>query len=102
MTGPVTVYKRVQPAEAYLYDGTNAQAIVAWAGNHAYIAEAQRIDGTDAEGEPVWVTYDALYIITDRGDTVVEPGDHIIRGLVGEYYPITPQAYAAGWREGPA
>jgi hypothetical protein len=84
MSGPVTVYKRVQPAEAYLYDGTNAQAIVAWAGSHAYIAEGH------------------LYIITDRGDVVVEPGDHIIRGLVGEYYPITPDAYTAGWREGPA
>jgi hypothetical protein len=84
VTEPVTVYKRVQPAEAYLYDGTNAQAIVAWSAGHAYIAE------------------DQLYIITDHGDWPADIGDHIIRGLVGEYYPITPEAYAAGWREGPA
>ena len=84
MTGPVTIYKRVRAGEAYLYDGLNAEAIVAWSGGHAYIAE------------------DELYIITDRGDVVADAGDHIIRGLVGEYYPCTPDAYAAGWREGPA
>ena len=84
MTGPVTIYKRVQPAEAYLYTGHNADQIVAWATGHAYIAEGH------------------LYIITDRGDAIAEPGDHIIRGLVGEYYPITPAAYQAGWQEGPA
>jgi hypothetical protein len=84
VTGPVTIYKRIQAAEAYHYTGHNAQAIVNWAGNHAYIAEGR------------------LYIITDRGDAVAEPGDTIIRGLVGEYYPCTPAAFEAGWREGPA
>lgn len=79
--GPVTVYKRVKQATAYLYDGTNAQAIVDWSAGHAYIAEGQ------------------LYVMTDRGDAAVEPGDRVIHGLVGEWYPITPDAYHAGWRE---
>ena len=84
MTGPVTIYKRVRQAEAYLYDGTNAQQIVDWAQGHAYIAEGQ------------------LYIITDHGDWPADIGDRIVHGLVGEWYPITPAAYTAGWTEGPA
>jgi hypothetical protein len=83
VTGPVTVYKRMRQADAYLYTGRNAADIVAWAQGHAYIAEGE------------------LYIITDRGDAVADPGDHIIHGLTGEWYPITPAAYEAGWREGP-
>jgi hypothetical protein len=78
---PVTVYKRVRQADAYLYDGTNAVEIVAWAQGHAYQAEGH------------------LYIQTTRGDVIADPGDHIIHGLVGEWYPIDPDAYAAGWRE---
>ena len=84
MTGPVTVYKRVRQADAYRYTGTNAQAIVDWTAGHAYQAEGQ------------------LYIQTDRGDVVAEPGDWIVHGLVGEFYPCTPEAFTAGWREGPA
>jgi hypothetical protein len=80
---PVTIYKRVRQADAYLYDGTNAAEIVAWAHGHAYEAEGQ------------------LYIQTPRGDVAADPGDHIIHGLVGEWYPIDPDAYHAGWREHP-
>jgi hypothetical protein len=79
MNGPLHIRKRPLHAEALRFDGANHAEIVIWATDHAYVAESQ------------------LYIITDRGDVVAEPGDYIIRGLVGEHYPITPAAFAAGW-----
>ena len=78
----MTVYRRMLPADFYLYDGTNAQAIVDWSAGHAYKAEGQ------------------LNVMTKRGDVVVEPGDRVTSGLVpGDYYPIDPDAYTAGWLE---
>jgi len=41
VTGPITAYRRVKAAAFYLYDGTNAQAIVDWSHGHCYIAEGQ-------------------------------------------------------------
>jgi hypothetical protein len=75
------IRKKSGETESILYDGTNAAEIIVWSYGHAY----------QAEGE--------LYIITDRKDVAADIGDHIVRGLVGEYYPITPESYAAGWEE---
>jgi hypothetical protein len=80
---PVTIYKRVRQADAYHYTGDNAAEIVTWSAGHAYQAE------------------DQLYIQTDRGDVVAEPGDWIIHGLVGEWYPCGPEAFDAGWQVRP-
>lgn len=67
------------------YDGTNAAEIVDW------------IDGstpggfvpayTDADGE--------LHIATLEGDMHVSPGDHVIRGVQGEFYPCKPAIFDA-------
>jgi hypothetical protein len=81
--GPVTAYRRVKPGQFYLYDGTNAQAIVDWSHGHCYIAEGQ------------------LYVMTkERGDVVVDIGDRVTPGLVaGDWYYLSPEAYEVGWRE---
>lgn len=82
MTPVFVIRKRPLRATAMPFVGDNADDIVAWVtagGGEAYLAEGN------------------LYIVTDRGDVVAEPGDTIVKGLVGEYYPTTPESYAAGW-----
>lgn len=44
--------------------------------------------------------YTAMYIETLEGTMKVEPGDFIIRGLRGEYYPCKPDVFHMKYREG--
>ena len=39
--------------------------------------------------------YGALRISTLEGDMICQPGDWIIRGVKGEYYPCKPDIFAA-------
>ncbi|SNR33026.1 hypothetical protein [Blastococcus mobilis] len=78
---------RKKPVEivALQYDGTNANQIVNW-------IEGSRPDGfvpayTDDQGE--------LHIATLEGDMHVSIGDHVIRGVQGEFYPCKPDIFAA-------
>jgi hypothetical protein len=81
VSGPIRARKRPLEVEAWPYDGTNAEPIVAWAGpRNAYVT---------LRGE--------LIIRTPEGDHAAEPGDTVIRGLVGELYPVKPNAWAAGY-----
>jgi len=77
MSGPMRVRKRPLEVDAYPYDGTNAIDIAHWAGNNAYIT---------LRGD--------LIIRTYEGDHKAEPGDYVMRGTRGEFYPIKPQIYA--------
>ena len=83
MTPILVMQKRQTTQTGMLYDGTNAVDIVAWVnreGGEAYIAEGN------------------FYLVTDRPpDTIPDPGDTIVKGLVGEFYPLTPAAREAGW-----
>jgi hypothetical protein len=76
---PIQIEKRPTRTWALLYDGTNADEIVDWAHGNAFIDD------------------DGLTIRTDRREVLAQPQDYIVRGLVGEYYPISPEAFAAGW-----
>jgi len=73
---PTRVRKRPVVVETMLYDGTNAAAIVAWAG----------VAARSLLGE--------LVITTFEGDHVVQVGDYVMRGTRGEFYPIKPQVFA--------
>lgn len=75
---PVWVRKKPVVVEAFRYDGTDASAvaIVAWAGAAARYRSRE------------------LIITTFEGDHVAQPGDYVICGTRGEYYPIKPQVYA--------
>jgi hypothetical protein len=74
---PLAVRKLPVVVEAMLYDGTNADAIVAWAG----AATCYR------EGE--------LVITTLEGDHIANMGDYVIRGVAGEFYPVKPRIFEA-------
>lgn len=79
----LTIRKRTAEAVAIRFTGDNTREIVAWIsdlGGEAYEGEAGR-----------------LYVVTDRGDVVAEPGDYVIQGVAGEFYPCTEEAFAAGW-----
>lgn len=82
MTGGVVIRKRPTHGQAILYTGTNHPEVVTWAKGHAYVAEGG-----------------VLYIETKRrGDVPADPGDWIVLGPVAEdYYPVDPEAFAAGW-----
>lgn len=76
--GPVEVRKKPVVVDSFRYDGTPtcAYAIVTWAGPAArYVL-----------GE--------LIITTFEGDHAAQPGDYVMRGTRGEFYPIKPQVYA--------
>ena len=77
MSGPIRVRKRPLEVDAYLYDGTNADDIARWVGPDAYIT---------LRGD--------LVIRTLEGDHKAEVGDYVMRGSLGEHYPIKPAVYA--------
>jgi len=83
MTPVLRMQKRPTVQNGMVYDGTNAEDVVAWVrseGGEAYIAEGH------------------FYLVTDRPpDAIPDPGDTIVKGLVGEFYPLTPAAREAGW-----
>lgn len=82
MTGPVDVRKRPVVVQAWRYDGTNAAEIVEWAAPNA------------------WATLRGdLAIRTLEGDHVASPGDYIIRGVEGEFYPCKPSIFEATYDE---
>ena len=70
--------------EAMQFDGTNksAMAIMGWmVGNGA--------------GRQVRVATRGLTIMTFEGDMLAKPGDWVIRGIKGEFYPCKPDIFEA-------
>jgi hypothetical protein len=65
--------------EAVQFDGTNHDAIVRFAGLKARVIGRER----------------ALLIGTLEGSLTASPGDWIIRGVQGEFYPCKPDIFAA-------
>jgi hypothetical protein len=53
------------------YDGTNADAIVTWAGDRAYRDDVDR-----------------LVVRTPQGDLLPSIGDYVVRGIEAEFYPV--------------
>jgi len=79
--------KRPVVIEAVHFDGTveSANHILAWMGKNG--AAARRAHRTDpAQG---------LLIGTLEGDMRATPGDFIIKGVQGEFYPCKPDIFEA-------
>lgn len=76
------VRKRPIEVEARLFDGTmkSANEIIGWTECGAYFNEG-RMGGTK------------LYILTLEGDMHATPGDYIIKGVEGEFYPCKPDIF---------
>jgi len=63
-----------------LYDGTNGAEVVGWVGDDAQFVEGE------------------LIIDTPDGRHVAEPGQTIVRGVLGEHYPILPEVREKKYR----
>jgi hypothetical protein len=72
--------KRPVTIEAVQFDGTNALAIVAWMGAR-YVSAG--------------VNGDRLVIVTLEGNMTASPGDWILKGVQGEFYPCKPDIFEA-------
>lgn len=65
------------------------------------VIEAQRYDGANAGNLAAWmgIRIDLLghgFIIpTLEGDMLASPGDYIIKGVQGEFYPCKPDIFEA-------
>ena len=72
--------------EAVQFDGTKdgANHALAWIGGHG--AAAKRAHATKPEA--------GIVIPTLEGDHLASPGDWIIRGVHGEFYPCKPDIFA--------
>lgn len=94
--------KKPVVVEAMLWDGGNADEIVQWVqgGWDRPTPFAQN------EGHGIWIKQKAfpdesqnclwfLVIPTMEGDHEAAPGDWIIKGVKGEFYPCKPDIFAA-------
>ncbi|WP_204519871.1 hypothetical protein [Actinomyces procaprae] len=79
--------KRPVTVEAIRYDGTVASSIIIldWIGASAPDGRADNKGGV-------------LTIRTLEGDMVASPGDYIIRGVQGEFYPCKPDIFDATYQ----
>jgi hypothetical protein len=73
--------------EAVKYDGSNAAELVEWAASFT------------SDPAPLQVLGTQLFIATMEGDLFATPGDFIIRGVQGEFYPCKPDIFAATYEE---
>jgi len=69
------------------------------------VIEAVQYDGVSLENvyaltgtEAVYVQDGRLIVRTLEGDHVASPGDYIIRGVAGEFYPCKPDIFAATYK----
>lgn len=103
-TGPVTARKKPVEVEFMLFKGgpESASQIIDWVlgggGTARYHDHQPAVDDND-QGAPEVPEHIALD--TPEGTMSVLPGDRVIRGVVGEFYPCKPDAFAAGFEEPP-
>jgi hypothetical protein len=70
--------------DAVLFDGENGAAILDWAETFVLTQSVLAIKLQAGE----------ITIITLEGDMTASPGDWIIRGVQGEFYPCKPDIFA--------
>lgn len=82
-----TFRKKPVEIEAMQFGGTleSANRVLAWIGAHG--ADASRTDRSNPEA--------GLLIKTLEGEMLASPGDYVIRGVKGEFYPCKPDIFAA-------
>ncbi len=77
--------KRPVTVQAIRYDGEiNLDGVLAWA------------RGLGVAEDVMWHTSAGGFVIrTLEGDMRVNPGDWVVRGVQGEYYPVKPDIFSA-------
>lgn len=81
--------KKPVVVEAIQYGAATCVEICAWIG----------VEHRAYEGEPCGVG--VLIIPTLEGDMIAQPGDYIIRGIKGEFYPCKPDIFADTYEPAP-
>ena len=74
--------------EAIEWEGTDKS----WKALHAFTGEKVRI-----ELFPLGANY--LRVYTLNGEVQASPGDFIVKGVLGDFYPCKPEAFHARWEE---
>lgn len=80
---PKKYRKKPVVIEAIQFDGTNHDDIVEFCGGVLSFTRSQEL--------PI--------ITTLEGDMTAQPGDFIIKGVQGEFYPCKPDIFAATYEE---
>lgn len=82
-----TFRKKPVEIQAIQLEGTidSTNHVLAWIGAHG--ADASRADRSNPEA--------GLLIKTLAGEMLASPGDYVIRGVQGEFYPCKPDIFAA-------
>ena len=52
-------------------------------------------DWVRANGGQCRTDFAGFFIVTLEGDMTVMPGDYVIKGVAGEFYPCKPEIFAA-------
>lgn len=106
MIEPKRFRKRPVQIEAVLWDGTPAGAapVIDWINTlstrTATWREAQPFTNILYYGEEVQGVHpEGIYIKTLEGELHVSPGDWVIRGVAGEFYPVKPAIFEATYEE---
>lgn len=92
--------KKPVEVEGVLYIGDNDDELAAFVGtSHAHpvkreneVARSNWLPAHHGQGAKVWNTSQSSW-------NDVNPGDTVLRGLVGEHYPCSPDALAATYEE---
>lgn len=83
----ITAEKKPVRIQAMVLDGTweRARAVAEWIGPAGFVR-----DEDDGHGA-------AVSILTLEGEMLARPGDYVIRGIKGEFYPCKPDVFAASY-----
>lgn len=88
-TTPTTYRKKPVEIEAMQLTGDNARDVAFW-------AQGRLVPGVDLKtNEPTH----QVDIVTLEGTMRAIPGDYVIRGVQGEFYPCKPDIFAATYEE---
>jgi len=90
-TEPRTYYKKPVAVEAMRYDGTNAAAVVAWAAMYPARYGASSLNMRRSATE--------IVVYTLEGVMYASPGDWMVKGVRGEFYPVKDAVFKASYEE---
>lgn len=83
--------------EAVQWTGENLREVLAFTGKHPRFHEWFR--DFDAYSEHVAKDRNVFKILTLEGTMEASPGDWIIKGVAGEFYPCRPDIFAATYEK---
>ncbi|MHC6175446.1 hypothetical protein [Glutamicibacter sp. X7] len=86
MTKPMQFRKKPVVIEAMQLTGSNREEIFKWASSRTPL-------GRVVPAVPKADTIDQMLIHTLEGTMTADPGDWIIRGVQGEFYPCKPDIF---------